>query len=129
MSRYVLSLLVAFTAAAVAAAPALASPGRAKFVAEVRAAERNDCIIVNLPRGYYLDNAQVVEPRPVWRDAPDGDFTYSVKREFPDSNAARLLAIAESCYPPRDRLIDIAAARYYEMGSDTAKGSLWWCDG
>lgn len=85
--------------------------------------------IVKLPLGYYLDDAQVLAPRPVWRDAPDGDFTYSVKREFPDSAAAHLLAIAESCYPSRDLLIDKAATHYYEMGSDTAKASLWWCDG
>lgn len=86
-------------------------------------------IRVDLPTGYYLDNAQVAEDRPVWRDAPDGDFTYSVKREFPDSNAARLLAIAESCYPSREALIEIAATHYFEMGSDTAQGPLWWCDG
>ena len=82
-----------------------------------------------VPPGYYLDSAQAVEPRPVWRDARDGDFTYSVRREFSDSATARLLAIAESCYPPRDLLVDIAARRYYEMGSDTAKAPLWWCDG
>ncbi|HJW13801.1 MAG TPA: hypothetical protein VJ776_03845, partial [Thermoanaerobaculia bacterium] len=41
-----------------------------------------------VPPGYYLDSAQVAAPRPVWRDARDGDFTYSVKREFSDSTTA-----------------------------------------
>jgi hypothetical protein len=82
-----------------------------------------------VPPGYYVDTVQVAAPRPVWRDARDGDFTYSVKREFADSATARLLAIAESCYPPRDLLVEIAATRFYEMGSDTAKVPLWWCDG
>jgi len=81
------------------------------------------------PPGYYVDSAQVVTSRPLWRDARDGDFTYSVRREFSDSTTGRLLSIAESCYPERDLLVEIAATRYLEMGSDTTKASLWWCDG
>jgi hypothetical protein len=92
-------------------------------------APRAHALSIQLPSGYYVDSAQVAEPRPVWRDARDGDFTYSIRREFSDSATAHLLAIAESCYPSRDLLVDIAATRYYEMGSDTSKAPLWWCDG
>ena len=81
------------------------------------------------PPGYYIDSAQVFASRPVWRDAPDGDFTYHIKREYTDLWTERLLCIAESCYPERALLVDIASRRYLEMGSDTAKVPLWWCDG
>jgi len=37
--------------------------------------------------------------------------------------------MAEAVYPPRDLLIRIAARNGYEMGSDTARVSLWWCKG
>jgi hypothetical protein len=81
------------------------------------------------PLGYYIDSAQVFASRPTWRDAPDGDFTFHIKREYSDLWTERMLRIAESCYPPRDLLVDIAATRYYEMGSDTTKTPLWWADG
>lgn len=119
MTRHASAIVLSL---ALCAAPLFApAPAGGAAVREVRE--------VRVPDGYYLDSAQVAALRPVWRDARDGDFTYSVRREFADSSAARLLAIAESCYPPRGLLVDIAAARYLEMGSDTAKVPLWWCDG
>ena len=81
------------------------------------------------PLGYYVDSAQVVASRPAWREALDGDFTYRIKREYTDLWTERLLGIAESCYPPRDLLVDLAARRYFVMGSDTANAPIWWADG
>ena len=81
------------------------------------------------PPGYTVDSVQAAAPRPTWSDATDGEFTYTVRRGFPDSTAARLLGIAEATYPPRDLLVRLAVEKGYEMGSDTAGASLWWCTG
>ncbi|HEY7728576.1 MAG TPA: hypothetical protein VID50_08990 [Candidatus Eisenbacteria bacterium] len=81
------------------------------------------------PAGYYVDSVQAASPRPVWSDASDGEFTYKLRRGFPDSTAARLLGIAEATYPPRSLLVRLAVAKGYEMGSDTAGVPLWWCSG
>src|SRR5262245_4350321 len=79
--------------------------------------------------GYFVDSSQVFAARPVRLEAKDGEFTYSVIRGAPDSTAAHLLRIAEATYPPRDLLVRIAAARGYEVGSDSARTPLWWCSG
>lgn len=81
------------------------------------------------PPGYAVDAVQAETPRPAWSEALDGDFTYTIRRGFPDSTAARLLGIAEAVYPPRDLLIRKAVEKGYEMGSDTARVPLWWCSG
>lgn len=81
------------------------------------------------PAGYTIDSLDAVSERPVWEEAKDGSFTYSIRRVFSDSTEARMLAIAEAVYPPRDALAGIAARAYYEMGSDTAGVPLWWCRG
>lgn len=81
------------------------------------------------PPGYFVDSSQAHAPRPTWREDTSGDFTFSVRRGFPDSTAARLLGSAEATYPPGDLLVGIAAEKGYEMGSDTAGVSLWWCKG
>lgn len=81
------------------------------------------------PPGYVIDSLDAVSARPVWREARDGSFTYSIRRVFSDSTQARLLGIAEAVYPPRDALVGIAAREYYELGSDTAGVPLWWCRG
>jgi hypothetical protein len=82
-----------------------------------------------MPPGYSVDSVQAAAPRPTWSDASDGDFTYTIRRGFPDSTAARLLGIAEAVYPPRDLLVRLAAEKNYEMGADTAGSPLWWCSG
>lgn len=81
------------------------------------------------PPGYTIDSLDAVAKRPVWEEAEDGSFTYSIRRVFSDSTEARILAIAEAVYPPRDALIGIAARGYYEMGHDTSGVPLWWCQG
>jgi hypothetical protein len=81
------------------------------------------------PRGYFVDSTQAFTPRPVRWEAKDGEFTVSIRREAPDSAAARLLGIAEATYPPRDLLVRIAEGQGYEMGSDSARVPLWWCRG
>ncbi len=81
------------------------------------------------PDGYFVDSVQAAEARPTWRDAPDGDFTYSIRREIPGPLEARLLGIAESCYPPRAMLVALAVGGNREVGSDSANAALWWCDG
>jgi hypothetical protein len=82
-----------------------------------------------MPPGHFVDSLEAVAPRPTWLDASDGEFTYTIRRGFPDSTAARLLGIAEATYPPRDILVRIAVEKGYEMGSDTAAVPLWWCSG
>ena len=82
-----------------------------------------------LPPGYFIDSAQLAEERPKHREALDGDFTLSIHRKYEDELGERLLNIAESTYPPRDRLIDRAIERGTEIGGDSARTSLWWSDG
>jgi hypothetical protein len=82
-----------------------------------------------MPPGYFVDSTELAAPALVASDQSDGDFTCVVRRSAPDSTAARLLAVAESCFPPRDRLIGIAAEKGYELGADTSGVALWWCDG
>jgi hypothetical protein len=72
---------------------------------------------------------QAFTPRPTQSEETSGDFTYSIRRGFPDSTAARLLGIAEAVYPSREALLEIALENAYEMGSDTARVPLWWCRG
>jgi len=79
--------------------------------------------------GYYVDSLQAFAPRPISSEERSGDFTYAIRRGFPDSTAQRLLGIAEAVYPSRDTLIRIALQNGYEMGSDTARAALWWCKG
>ncbi len=81
------------------------------------------------PPGYFVDSTQAVAERVADKVAADGDFTISIHRHYEDATGARLLAIAEATYPPRDRLVGIAIERGFEMGSDTARVPLWWCDG
>lgn len=81
------------------------------------------------PSGYAVDSVEAATPRPARSDASDGEFTFTIRRGFPDSTAERLLGIAEATYPPRDLLVRIAVEKGYEMGSDTAGVSLWWCSG
>jgi hypothetical protein len=81
------------------------------------------------PGGYTIDSLQAAEERPTWRDAPDGDFTYSIRRDAAGPLEARLMGIAESCYPPRATLIEKAVAEGHEIGPDSAGASLWWADG
>jgi hypothetical protein len=82
-----------------------------------------------LPPGYYVDPAQVSEARPVDRIEADGDFTLSIHRKYDDALGARLLAIAESTYPPRDRVIHRAIEEATDLGSDSASAPLWWHEG
>lgn len=82
-----------------------------------------------LPSGYFLDSTRVFEPRPTWYDRPGDAYTYSIRRGFTDSTLARLLAIAESVYPPRDWMISLAVIRNRELGPDTSGVALWWWDG
>src|SRR2546426_7399534 len=82
-----------------------------------------------MPPGYFIDSAQALEPRPVSREVKDGEFTLSIRRDWSDSISAHLLGIAESVYPPRATLVDLALEYGFEMGSDSAGVPLWWCDG
>lgn len=82
-----------------------------------------------MPPGYFLDTARAVEARPASREETNGEFTLSIQRNCSDSLAVHLLGIAESVYPPRNTLIDLARENGYEMGSDSAGVPLWWCDG
>ncbi len=81
------------------------------------------------PAGYFVDSTQAVAERPSdWVEA-DGDFTVAVHRHYDDALGGKLLAIAEATYPPRAQLIDIAIRRGFEIGSDSSRVPLWWCDG
>ncbi|HEY2923718.1 MAG TPA: hypothetical protein VGJ98_01990 [Candidatus Eisenbacteria bacterium] len=83
----------------------------------------------SLPPGYFVDSTQAVAERPMnWVEA-DGDFTLSVHRRYEDPLGARLLGIAEATYPPRDRLVEIAIQRGFEIGPDSSRVPLWWVDG
>ena len=79
--------------------------------------------------GYYVDSVQAFTPRPIEVEETSGEFTCSIRRTFPDSTGARLLGIAEAAYPSRETLIRIALDNAYEMGSDTSRAPLWWCQG
>jgi hypothetical protein len=81
------------------------------------------------PSGHYLDAAQAAASRPAQYEDTTGEYTYSIRRAFPDSAAERLLGIAEATYPSRGTLVRIAEANGYEMGPDTAGADLWWCKG
>jgi len=81
------------------------------------------------PPGYFVDSTQANAERPIDRVEADGDFTLSIHRRYEDPVGARLLAIAEATYPPRDSLVVIAIKRGFEVGSDSARTPLWWCDG
>ncbi len=82
-----------------------------------------------MPPGYFLDRTQALEARSVSREETNGEFTLSIQRDCSDSIAVRLLGIAESAYPSRNTLIDLALEKGFEMGSDSAGVPLWWCDG
>src|SRR5881296_674131 len=81
------------------------------------------------PPGYFVDSTQANAERPIDRVEAEGDFTLSIHRRYEDPVGARLLAIAEATYPPRDSLVVIAIKRGFEVGSDSARTPLWWCDG
>ncbi|HEX7078871.1 MAG TPA: hypothetical protein VF363_10635 [Candidatus Eisenbacteria bacterium] len=117
-----------YGAAALAALLPVVAPPPA-LSARARPAPRAALPGYSAPPGYTIDSLDAVASRPTWREAKDGSFTYSIRREFSDSTEARMLGIAEAVYPPRDALVGIAARRYYEMGSDTAGAPLWWCRG
>jgi hypothetical protein len=85
--------------------------------------------VATLPAGYTLDPAQAAEERPRDRVELDGDFRLWVHRESEDALGAHLLDIAESVYPPRERLIARAIEQATNIGSDSTRASLWWCDG
>jgi hypothetical protein len=104
-----------FTAAATVGAAVTAWPDAAAAAA--------------VPPGYYVDSLLAATPRPTWSEEKDGDFTYSIRRGCPDSTTAWLLGVAEAVCPPRDLLARIAARNGFEIGSDTAGVSLWWCKG
>jgi hypothetical protein len=80
------------------------------------------------PAGYFIDPKQAMAERPIDRVEADGDFTLSIHRRYDGPTEARLLSIAEATYPPRDRLVSIAIDRGFDMGSDSARVPLWWCD-
>jgi len=81
------------------------------------------------PSGYFVDSTQAAAERPADRVVDDGAFTLTIHRKYSNAFEEHLLDIAEATYPPRDRLIAISIERGLEMGSDSARTSLWWCDG
>ncbi|HET9253227.1 MAG TPA: hypothetical protein VFP58_14030 [Candidatus Eisenbacteria bacterium] len=85
-----------------------------------------------LPPGYFVDTEQARASRHDRWEATEwelGDFTISIRRKAPDPHQARLLAIAESTYPPRDLVASVALLEGYDMGSDVSRGNLWWYQG
>jgi hypothetical protein len=85
-----------------------------------------------LPSGYFVDPEHAAATRhDRWEETEGdlGDFTISIYRNVPDLELARLLAIAEATYPPRDLMTSIAHLEGYEMGSDSSRGNLWWYRG
>ncbi len=83
-----------------------------------------------MPPGYFVDSTQVAsEELPLDRVEADGDFTLSIHRKYDSPLGERLLNVAEATYPPRDRLVGQAIERGTEVGSDSARTSLWWIDG
>jgi len=85
--------------------------------------------VVAAPPGYFVDSTQAAADRPRHQVASDGDFTLSILRSYDSPLTKRLLGIAEATYPPREVLIDRAITRGTEIGSDSARTSLWWCEG
>jgi hypothetical protein len=81
------------------------------------------------PNRYYIywPEAKAAPPDPC--DAKQRDFMCSVERTAVGPEAARLLAIAEALYPPRDVITEIAARESYETGADTVGVPLWWVRG
>jgi hypothetical protein len=85
-----------------------------------------------LPPGYFVDAEQASATRhDRWEETEWdlGAFTTSIRRNAPDLDQARLLAIAEATYPPRDLMISVALLRGSEMGPDSADANLWWYQG
>lgn len=85
-----------------------------------------------LPPGYFVDAEHAAATRhDRWEETEGdlGDFTIRIRRDAPDLEQARLLAIAEATYPPRDLMTSIALLEGYEMGSDSSRGNLWWYHG
>jgi len=85
-----------------------------------------------LPPGYFIDPAQANATRHDRWEASEwelGDFTVSIRRKAADPAQARLLAIAEAVYPPRELVTSVALLDGYEMGSDASRGNLWWYQG
>jgi hypothetical protein len=85
-----------------------------------------------LPPGYFVDVAEAAATRHDRWEATEwelGNYTISIRRLAPDRHQARLLAIAEATYPPRDLMTSIALLEGHEMGSDSARGNLWWYQG
>ena len=89
----------------------------------------SDALAAALPPGYFVDSTQAAADRPSDWVESDGDFTLAVHRQYDDPLGARLLAIEEATYPPRDQLVDVAIQRGFEIGSDSSRVPLWWCDG
>jgi len=82
-----------------------------------------------VPPGYFIDPKQAVADRPMDRVEDEGDFTLAIHRRYEGPTELKLLSIAEAIYPPREILIARAIERNQEMGSDSARVPLWWCDG
>lgn len=82
-----------------------------------------------MPPGYFVDTRQVVAGPVARWDLRDGDYTASVRRDYPDSLAGRLLSVAEATFPPRGPLLRTAAEQGWELGADAASGPLWWRKG
>src|SRR5438132_10820007 len=82
-----------------------------------------------VPPGYFVDSTQRAAERPADRVDADGDFTIEIHRKFEDPLGAHLLDIAEATYPPRDVIISRAILNESEIGSDSARTSLWWQEG
>jgi hypothetical protein len=82
-----------------------------------------------MPPGYFVDSTQISADRPSRLDVSDGDFTLTITRSYDGPLAERLLGIAEATYPPREILLDRAITRGTEIGSDSTRTPLWWCDG
>jgi hypothetical protein len=81
------------------------------------------------PPGYTIDWPAVRTAPPAPREEAKGDFTCSIERNTSDTTAARLLAIAECLYPPRNLVARMAEQKGYEFGSDTVGVPLWWSKG
>jgi len=84
---------------------------------------------VHLPPGYFIDSDQLAAERPADRVEADGDFTLAIHRKYENALGAHLLDIAEALYPPREVIINRAIENVSEIGSDSARTSLWWQEG
>ena len=81
------------------------------------------------PPGYFVDAAQLFGHRPDTLEALVGEFTYSIRRSWPDARGERLLEVAEATYPPRATMEDAALENSWEIGADSTATSLWWAKG